>query len=599
MDSYSFYGGKQGYNFVLTRSFSSVDDMVTEFRKGLQYTEVNFGEYVLINTPNINNEDNGRLFRRGHNYNDTLGGAEYIGTIVGPAGKTPNLVLETINEVKSYRDKEGYDTLYSEGEYNVTSGSLMPGKNNDGTYNDAIKWASCSVKMVDGQETTVYLGFSFPYFVSDFSADSVSPYYNRNSQEANFTNTNLVNRIDDERHPFYGAWNIKIPRGIKGDTSKNFRVIPASESVQDYDGKADDVANNRMILVYDYYKYDKSESGEPVTVYLGDYNTIYNIEVEEDGSLTLQYTHDDEKTYNNIFKWIRSVNLNSTTGHLKIEYNYDEKNGVPTAYETDLSWVNSIKVSDNGTISIGYTTGENVTLDQKIKWIKNVQITEDGTLTFTYNDESTNIFSKYIKKISNINLETEDESGKEGSGDQRIHVTYNTGETEAIGNPINYIVKTAVTNDYHYLIYYSDPVKRQEIVAQGKNYSYQGLNDWHDLGTLKSESGILIGLNVTVTDANANLLNPDKAIEYLNQTYPNGLQEDLKGKIVTVGDLESKKFYAFDYSLKDNQYAGWYLVGDITSNLSNIVLIERANDPDIETKKDSLDPGGIWFIVED
>jgi hypothetical protein len=111
-------------------------------------------------------------------------------------------------------------------------------------------------------------------------------------------------------------------------------------------------------------------------------------------------------------------------------------------------------------------------------------------------------------------------------------------------------MKTAMTDDdYHLLVLYSDPAKRKEIVAAGKNRTYDGRNDWYDLGSIKSDSGILIGLNLAYSyfdDKTSSTI-----ITKLNEDYPKGLPSnniDLSGKIITVGDTTNdKKFFAFDY----------------------------------------------------
>ena len=65
----NFYGGKEGRSFVITKEFQSIAEMTEAFKQGPLYTEVNFDEYVLINTVNKNSPENGQLFRRGYDYN--------------------------------------------------------------------------------------------------------------------------------------------------------------------------------------------------------------------------------------------------------------------------------------------------------------------------------------------------------------------------------------------------------------------------------------------------------------------------------------------------------------------------------------------------
>jgi len=134
----SFYGGRRGASFVIVKSFLDILSMTTAFSRGNEYTEVAFDEYVIINNPLKNHPDNGKIFRRGYdinsdrtitatvvakqvgkklqyyteepltythenisnfkeggyNFYDTeiaASGAILIGSIIGPAGKSPLL----------------------------------------------------------------------------------------------------------------------------------------------------------------------------------------------------------------------------------------------------------------------------------------------------------------------------------------------------------------------------------------------------------------------------------------------------------------------------------------------------------------------------
>lgn len=648
---YSFYGGKQGFSFTLVESFESIAAMVEKFKLGSEYTTVHYNEYVLINTLNKNNPDNGKIFRRGCDYSNDMGGAIYIGTIVGPAGKAPMLELTTIEKVLEKQAEENYEIRKGEGSYSPVGENIIPGKTEEGLFNDEIKWAYCSVRDANNEDTVAYIGFKIPYLVVDFSAEAIDSYSNLDQ---------IIERTDDKTHPFYEKWNLKIPKGIKGDTIKNFRVIPADETVEDYDGKIDDVSSQREILVYDYYNYDESKEGRKTTLYLGDYNMIEEINLNEDGSIVVGYTHQDDDTFNKAIKWIKSVTLDEN-GHFTVLYNHDtDKNGSPTIYETNLKWVKDIDLSNAGKITLIFSTGEMKELSYSIKWIDRVDLESTGTLTVHYNDGTTNIFenkiqwienislsedgqfsirynngtpeyrtilkwvkdiiveengnvsilynngdpvthNNYLKTIRDISVETQkDNNGDPASGDQKIHIIYNTGETAIIGEPLNYILETTITPDYHYLVYYSSPDKRQKIVESGLNYNYKGKNDWLDLGSIKEDSGVLVGLNISLEE-NPTLSDMTVAIQYLNNNYPTGLKGlDLEGKIVTIGSAkENKSFYAFDYSLKSGNYKGWYYLGSFNMDISNILMIGKETDEDIESKKMKISPGGLWFIVED
>ena len=184
----SFYGGRRGASFVIVKNYLDVVTMTADFARGNDFTEVNYDEYVMINNPNKNHPDNGKIFRRGYDYNSdrTLsdvtvlcddndvpypaaqiseekynkkekslkfkkvedinnyslkaGGAEYIGCIVGPSGKAPMLKLVSYDEAEQKHAETEFDEYKGSGSYNPIAG-FIPGKNggND-TFNDSIQW---------------------------------------------------------------------------------------------------------------------------------------------------------------------------------------------------------------------------------------------------------------------------------------------------------------------------------------------------------------------------------------------------------------------------------------------------------------------------
>lgn len=406
----SFYGGRRGASFVIVKKFASISDMVAAFSQGGSYKTVNYDEYVLIDTVSKNDTDNGKIFRRGYEYNNEMGGAIYTGQIVGPAGYSPHVELKTIAEVEAVQERDNFTYRRGTGSYALNE-NLVPGKYVDNTlikYNDKITWAYCSVRDENEADTTVHIGFKFPYTVIEYEANSVNPYYNRSNNTSNFINENLVERIDDETHPFYEKWHINIPKGIKGDALKNLRVQVATTAIEEYDGQQDDISNGRKILVYNYYDYSASENPTPKQIYLGDYNMISSINLADDGTLTIDYTHDDTITYTKKIKWINSITLNRNDGRLKIQYNDGTEYNAQLVYPSDLS----------------VNTGDT-----------------------------------------------------EGAENQKLHVTYTDGTGKDIGNPINYIMRTAcnINTAWHLYILYADPAKRGSV-------TYDGRNDWTDLG---------------------------------------------------------------------------------------------------------------------
>lgn len=129
----SFYGGRRGASFVIVKNYLDIPSMTADFALGNSFTEVAFEEYVIINNPNKNHPDNGKIFRRWYDYNSNrrieahvnasgaaieieAHGAEYIGTIIGPAGKAPLLTMGAYDEVKELGDSV-FEERRSKGHY--------------------------------------------------------------------------------------------------------------------------------------------------------------------------------------------------------------------------------------------------------------------------------------------------------------------------------------------------------------------------------------------------------------------------------------------------------------------------------------------------
>lgn len=600
----SFYGGKPGVPFIIAKNYNDYYQMIEDFSKGPAFTEVAFGEYILISTENKNNKHNGELYRRGLNYTNELGGAIYTGTIVGPAGKAPMLELSTIAEIEQKEVEAPDEARKASGFLSVENSSLVPGKIDDGTFNDKIEWASITIRDELGQDSTAWVGLKIPYSVIDFGYTKVDAYYAEP----------LVTREDDEAHPFYEKWNIAVPQGLKGDAIKNFRVIPAAELVEAYGGKEDDIANNRNILVYDYYCYDEKANPEAKTFYLGDYNMISDITLDDDGTFTIAYTHDSSDVYEKKIKWITGVALNPDTGTFKLDFNDS------TNYETTLKWINDISLANNGEVTVSYTTGESEKLENSLKWITNTAFSNDGTFTIDYNDGTQDVYTNKVKWVTGVSLSaggvfTIDFNNGDKSyvtniiyptslavnanadeaspGNQKLVVTYNNGSTQEIGQPLNYIMRTAVNpENYHLLVLYSSPEVRP---ADG--VTFEGVDGWKDLGAIKDADGVLMGMYLDETKA-PNLVGAttSQIITYLNENYPNGAENENKGKIVTVSQesLDIRKFFAFDY---DENI--WQYVGSFEEGSSNQVITAKKTDSNFEEAINALKGGGICLIIED
>lgn len=571
----SFYGGKPGVSFKLSGYFKSIDDMVQAFKKGDSYRDVFYGEYCLISTVNLNDKDNGKLYKRGLDYTNDMGGAIFCGNIVGPSSGVPFLQLNTIKEVNDrateaipedwYRvyptgyelDSEGHVVGYKVNTDDGESGkpmatfpfnqahdiSLVPGKTDEGTFNDGIEYAWCNIRRPDdNHDSWVYIGFTIPFPVFEMDTHAVSQYNSAGNYQAD---TTTVERTDDRTHPFFTSWDFGIPKGIKGDAIRNLRVItptsgdtiyaPSAITVDTetglvslgaagYTGQAEDIAAGRKILVFDMYYYDGQINPDPVMVYVGDFNKIDNITLADDGTLTVDFSHDDNTVFSRKIKWITSTTLSPDTGVFTVNYN----NGDP-AFTTTLDWIKSITLDEDGTIHYHHTANNvDETHNNVIKWVTSVELNPaTGLFTMNFNygsplirqldwiddiyiDEDTGEITLHhvnaaigedgevtlparLKLITSADVSSDGvvtmytntgnsiKLKQQGSDedyhikiienvllntaladDKRIQVKYNTERTNTyIGDPINYVYDMVVRpEDFHLLVLFNDPTHR-------------------------------------------------------------------------------------------------------------------------------------------
>lgn len=451
----NLYGGMPGSSFVLKGRFTSVSSMITAFKRGPQYTDVWYGEYCLIDTANKNDSDNGKIYRRGYDYTNDTGGAEYIGQIVGPSSGTPYVQMNTLdathihstetigeNDSRTYPIGQNEDGTYiitqdtgdiQDFELNRSNAGIVPGKVSDTEFNDSIvyTWVNIRNSGEDGA-SWFYVGLQIPYTVIDFKTEIASAY---DDDGVIKPNPSSISRTDDGSHPYFEEWTIYSSKGIKGDTLRNMRVIIPTDAdvIYDfsafsknddgtirvgspgYDGQEDDISNGYTILVYDFYVYDDLENPSPYTIYIGDYNQEKGITLGEDGTLTFQQTHAEDVVFDKVIKWINDVSLTTGDGqqggHFQVLYN----NGTP-AYETDLTWVKNIDVSEDGTVTYTFagngdedtdsTTGIKVD-NNLIKWISNISLnTVNGIFTIGYNNGSPD-FTATLDWIKSIVLDND------------------------------------------------------------------------------------------------------------------------------------------------------------------------------------------------
>lgn len=480
----NFYSGSPATSFVVRNSFETIKDMVAAGQQGSNYTDVWYGEYCIIDTPNKNDKHNGEIYKRGLNFQNSMGGWLRLGQIVGPSGGTPYIAIDSIDEMQTYgnieledyeyrrfptgRNDDGTYEIAGENEYEEQpSGTpavfdlnenenhgIRPGKYTDdnGTvqYNDTIQYTWVNIRKDNNEsDSWFYVGFSYPYTVLEYTISTNSPYDSNGNRlrgtSGGDEDPTSVERTDDMTHPYYEQWNLGTPHGIKGDAIRNLRVTtPTTDdviyditslnvnavtgeadisSLMEYSGKQDDIDAGRQIVVFDCYIYDNVINPDPITFYVGDFNIITDISVADDGTLTVQYTHDDDTVQEGLVKWVENMTLSTGTGTnggvLTIQWN--NKN-VPYQGDNpdvtfDICWVRSISVEDNGDVVFTFAGTPDrgmipsgavresdgvYRVNNLIRWETDVSLdTNDGhyTIDFNYGD-SYETYLDWVKEIS-------------------------------------------------------------------------------------------------------------------------------------------------------------------------------------------------------
>lgn len=465
----NFYGGRDGKAFVITAFYESIKEMTKDFFGSSARTKkgVGFNDYVLIQTQNRNNPENGRIYKRGLDYNgvsnnkidyynpnnlstgyklnDTTEayGAEYIGQIVGPAGRPPALRITSYTEALDYQNivsleitlekdqlledylnehapsglvkgkvyiggeevemesaiakianSEYYCQWNPYAEYDAETNqpigswerftvapTISGGKNDSaqmipaavinvddtGTVSvsneyNSIDWAYFSYRNINEEDTLALLGFRFVTPINYFTSESVSAYY----KDA------IVTHVQDhEDNPFLDHWQLRIPKGIKGDAMTNFRVesIAAQQTgIEEFVNGVLQPKNfevNETAFLCDYYSYDENvegknyvalEQGTKHIIYLGEYEQIAEIAMDADGNLS--FTGTSNYTFNTVLTWVNKCQYNEATGFFTFGLN-NSANGVETNdFSVNLRTVNQLEMRDQQLYAI-YNTTEN------------------------------------------------------------------------------------------------------------------------------------------------------------------------------------------------------------------------------------------------
>lgn len=682
----------------------AAEGMVQCFSQGGNSVDkVNYGEYVIIDTPYKDNPDNGKVFRRGMNFivdpvKNPLAGAEYIGQIVGPKGDVPQI------------DVDHYDTIINTAtspvvsdEFNELNKDLIPGyePEKEDPYNDEIKYVYTKIKDSYGNVLGILIGFKIPYLVIDYEARSIKPYENRGiDPSGKYYNYGLItkdsNFYDEEKdewvHPFYHKWQIKIPHGYHGIDVNNLEVIPTKTMPRgfnnstypgaviyndiegedpylidgsltvlrtSYDIMRDDLTLYKVyektalvntpygekyirrsdcymdVIRYKETNYDNIEQGEPTYYIIGDANFIKRLTLSEDGTITAFYTakpNPEVINENSKIRWIGTEGIKiNEDGTVTVYYNTTHTEGGVQVHDTavfekQIDWITEVTLSQHGdfkvvynndTVIVGYDpeTGEPIRDNEyktQLLWIDKVRLENDGTLKFIYNNNTTTdftIFRKTLKWINDIQIQNKSENDDdEGSGDQYVHVIYNTDDIQTIddsnrvGLPLNYVVDAVVTVEgtagaanithSHLMVYYSDPTRRTSDISYPSPKLGKVVTGWTDLGPVRGEAGgIHIIKNVDsldeLKDENDNWIPPERIT-------PADAEHAGWGVTHTIQDADPEILF-YDYETEE-----WFSIGSLNSSAidpSYIVTKSKAYAGNLPNPSDvtHLNANGFWF----
>ena len=204
----SFYGGKQGASLIIVKHFNSYNEMVSEFKKGDAYTEVQYDEYVIIGKGDANYQ--GNIYRRGYEYTNNEGGAEFILNITGPAGGMAEINFVGYGDIPEneipYNEEKPFETTVSIGAFTLED--MIPGGGGENEVVTSIPWKIRNTKSDTGR-VSADIAMQIPYPVVDMEVIPV---------ESDFG----LDKAKEGVGPFYQKWTLRVPSGAIGSIIPSF-----------------------------------------------------------------------------------------------------------------------------------------------------------------------------------------------------------------------------------------------------------------------------------------------------------------------------------------------------------------------------------------
>lgn len=355
----SFYGGKQGLSFKIVKAFNSINEMNSAFEGGYAYTDVGFGEYVIITPEKRTDKEYGQLYRRSYE------GAEYCGMIAGPAGPASKIEFVHFDEAAESAITQTFE---------AENGDLIAGRQDT----SAISYVYWNEQDENSSENTIKLGLQIPTPTISFDLVKTLNYYE---------NASIVE--GQGKGLFYFPYELSIPVGVPGDSISNLRIVNVDEN-SNIIGLPEETP--KQAIVYDLEK--KSRAGGEIptvtTYYLANYKAINNIFMSSQGELTIDYADGTSQVLTQSVKFIDELIFENQ--ELKVKYNTDET----------IESLGAVKIQGVGTIGTILTEHE-LTSDSTLTDMRDLLKTTDSLY------EGGELKEEYIGKLIGVQITNENE----------------------------------------------------------------------------------------------------------------------------------------------------------------------------------------------
>ncbi len=488
-------------NALSNGTLIEIQGMVNKFQQGGSYTDVNYGQYVIIDTilnkNHYSDELNGLLYRRGFDYNEAAtqatrprkddkdqhdnwiyyyhedpqdpqsplifntplwtanwrkyvenpgGGAIYIGQIVGPQGDAPELHGITWSELASLSTSASIDL-------DSVSGKEL----------NKIQFGWTTLKDSDGNVTGANIAFNIPYTVQQMQLSNTDPY----------SEPGVVESLASSGQNFYYKWDWTIPSGKKGDSISNIGITTAEGQDQKFYytsvsyATSPSVESTAQIAPYrviknissmplptpgkEYFSWVVASTGDPPTTAALGWATTATNEISE-----INYT----------LICTKAGTVQKTLPTTVLENGYIIKDDDHPEYAQWMvcNYIQEIENPQNGLLNISYTAGENDTAS--FRQIDSYVTDYYGNIYVTYSDESIytlHNIGKY-KSINNVIF------NNRLDGNQKFQISYvdENIQPQQISQKYNTVLAIDRIGD-NLIILYSDPEYRHTVLGDLTN----------------------------------------------------------------------------------------------------------------------------------